>query len=94
MSISNEPNTLAKRLDRMISDLSRVVVAANKGRDFAVGALAQNAIAEIGKLRKGHSNDPDDEWAEWIAWPPRAYPSDHEQKGLMEFNDVPSSPAA
>ena len=87
-----EPITLADKLDRMIRELNAVVTAANKSRDFSIGALAQNAIAELGKLRKGHGADSDNEWSEWIAWPPQPYPKDYDGdgggNGLMDVYDL------
>ena len=87
--MATEPMTIATKLDRMIADLSKVVVAANRVRDFKVGALAQNAIEAIGKLRSRDILSQDDnEWAEWIAWPPQGYPEGEEGHGLMDVCDL------
>jgi len=79
------PLTIAKKLDRMIDDLTVLASAANRARDFNLALRTQTAIAAIGELRKGSG---DDEWAEWKVWPPRVYPPGYEYRGLMDWSDV------
>jgi len=87
-----DPMTLGKKIDRMIADLSRVVSVANRARDFHAATLAQEAVFALGNLRRRAREEADgqrdNEWAEWIAWPPVAYPAGHEYSGLMDFCDL------
>jgi hypothetical protein len=82
--------TLGKKLDRMIAELSRLAAVANRGRDFKVALLAQEAINAVGLLRTRGREDADPDWAEWVAWPPQAYPAadEHNCKGLVGIEDV------
>lgn len=80
--------TLGKKLDQAIADLSRLAATANRGCDFKVAMLAQEAIGALGVLRTRGREDGDPDWAHWIAWPPRLYPPGHDCKGLVDVGDL------
>jgi hypothetical protein len=88
MSASSKKATLGKKLDQAIADLSKLASTANRGCDFKVAMLAQEAIGALGLLRARGREDGDLEWADWIAWPPRIYPPGHDSKGLVDVSDV------